>query len=92
MKLYLKYDKTKTKNKTYLYGKNEKLLGSKYKKYNVIVLTKLKQVSEQNEIGAKTFTLNAGSVVNAETLLEEGDISVIYGNKNDIKAMIDKNM
>lgn len=36
MKLYLKYDKTKTKNKTYLYGKNEKLLGSKYKKYNVI--------------------------------------------------------
>lgn len=62
------------------------------KKYNVIVLTKLKQVSEQNEIGAKTFTLNAGSVVNAETLLEEGDIIVIYGNKNDIKAMIDKNM
>lgn len=62
------------------------------KKYNVIVLTKLKQISEQNEIGAKTFTLNAGGVVDAKTVLEEGDIIVVYGNKNDIKAMIDKNM
>lgn len=61
------------------------------KKYNIIVLTKLKQISVKNEIGAKTFTLNAGSVVNAKTVLEEGDIIVVYGNKNDIKAMIDKN-
>ncbi|MDD2931927.1 MAG: TrkA family potassium uptake protein [Fermentimonas sp.] len=62
------------------------------KKYNVIVLTKLKQISEQNEIGAKTFILKAGSIVDAKTVLEEGDIIVVYGNKNDIKAMIDKNM
>jgi trk system potassium uptake protein TrkA len=62
------------------------------KKYNVIVLTKLKQISEQNEIGAKTFILKAGSIVDAKTVLEEGDIIVVYANKNDIKAMIDKNM
>lgn len=61
------------------------------KKYNVIVLTKLKQISKKNEIGANSFTLNAGSIVNAKTVLEEGEIIVVYGNKNDIKAMIDKN-
>jgi trk system potassium uptake protein TrkA len=62
------------------------------KKYNVIVLTKLKQISQQNQIGAKTFILKAGDIVNAKTMLEEGDIIVVYGHKNDIKEMIEDNM
>lgn len=61
------------------------------KNYNVIVLTKLKQISQQNQIGAKTFILKAGDIVNAKTVLEEGDIIVVYGHKNDIKKMIDDN-
>lgn len=61
------------------------------KKYNVIVLTKLKQISQQNQIGAERVILKAGDIVNAKTILEEGDIIVIYGNKNDIKKMIDNN-
>jgi len=61
------------------------------KNYNIIVLTKLKQISQQNQIGAKTFILKAGDIVNAKTILEEGDIIVIYGHKNDIKKMIDNN-
>lgn len=59
--------------------------------YNILVLTKLKQISQQNQIGAKTFILKAGDIVNAKTILEEGDIIVIYGHKNDIKKMIDNN-
>ena len=61
------------------------------KKYNVIVLTKLKQISQQNQIGAERIILKAGDIVNAKTILEEGDIIVVYGNKNDIKKMIDNN-
>lgn len=62
------------------------------KNYNVIVLTKLKKISHQNEIGAETFSLKAGKIVDANTILEAGDIIVVYGNKNDIKTMIEKNI
>lgn len=45
-------------------------------------------------IGANTLQLQpkAGEIVNAKTVLEEGDILVIYGHKNDIKKMIDHNI
>jgi trk system potassium uptake protein TrkA len=73
-----------------LIGKS--IAGSELNKhYKVIVLTKLKQISERNEIGAKRIILKAGDIVNAETILEEGDIIVVYGDKNDIKKMIDQN-
>ncbi len=63
-------------------------------KYHVIVLTKLKQISQKNSIGANTLQLqpNAGEIVNAKTVLEGGDILVIYGHKSDIKKMIDHNI
>lgn len=73
-----------------LIGKS--IAGSELNKhYKVIVLTKLKQISERNEIGAKRFILKAGDIVNAETILEEGDIIVVYGKKNVIRKMIDQN-
>jgi trk system potassium uptake protein TrkA len=73
-----------------LIGKS--IAGSELNKhYKVIVLTKLKQISERNEIGVKRIILKAGDIVNAETILEEGDIIVVYGDKNDIKKMIDQN-
>lgn len=73
-----------------LIGKS--IAGSELNKhYKVIVLTKLKQISERNEIGAKRFILKAGDIVNAETILEEGDIIVVYENKNVIRKMIDQN-
>jgi len=61
-------------------------------KYNVIVLTKLKQIEQQNDLGAMTTTLKSGGIVNAKTVFEEGDIVVFYGDKQDIKDMLEQNM
>ncbi len=61
------------------------------KNYNIIVLTKLKQVNERNLIGISTTKLKAGEIVTAKTVLNEDEIIVIYGHKNDInRIMIDK--
>lgn len=62
------------------------------KKYNVLVLTKLKQVSQRNEIGANALILKAGEIVNAKTRLDDGDIIVVYGHKNDLKRFIEHNL
>lgn len=35
--------------------------------------------------GANTLQLKADEIVNARTVLVEGDILVVYGHKNDIK-------
>jgi trk system potassium uptake protein TrkA len=59
------------------------------KNYNVIVLTKLRQVNETNLIGVSTTVMKAGEVVTAKTTLNENDILVVYGHKNDIKRMMD---
>ncbi len=61
------------------------------KVYNVIVLTKLKQVTELNKLGASRTIIKAGEIVTANTRLEENDILVVYGHRDDIKRMIDEN-
>ncbi|MFV0391193.1 MAG: potassium channel family protein [Paludibacteraceae bacterium] len=61
------------------------------KKYNIIVLTRLKQVSELNKLGVKRTIIKAGEIVTAETVFEKNDILVVYGHKSDIKRMIDDN-
>jgi len=58
------------------------------KNYNIIVLTKLRQVNERNQIGISTTVIKAGEIVNAKTILYEDEIIVVYGHKNDIRRMI----
>lgn len=60
-------------------------------KYNVLILSKLRWVEEKNLFGKTMKMLKGGGIVNATTVLEEGDIIVIYGNKNDIKHLIEDN-
>lgn len=60
-------------------------------KYNIVVLTRLKQISELNKLGVRRTIIKAGEIVTAETVFEKNDILVVYGHKNDIKRMIDDN-
>lgn len=59
--------------------------------YNVIVLTKLKQVSEPNKLGVNRTIIKAGEIVTANTRIEENDILVVYGHRDDIKRMLKDN-
>ena len=60
------------------------------KDYNVIVLTIMKTVSEKNKIGdfKKEPKLQIQGVAKAETILNEGDIMVLYGNNKDIRSLL----
>ncbi len=73
-----------------LIGKSVEEIGFN-KKYHVIVLTKLKQENEMNELGAPTTILKAGEIVTAKSILNQNDIIVVYGHRNDIQRMIDEN-
>ena len=59
--------------------------------YHVIVLTKLKQVSELNKLGVNRTIIKAGEIVTANTRIEENDILVVYGHRDDIKRMMKEN-
>ena len=59
--------------------------------YNVIVLTKLKQVSEVNKLGVNRTIIKAGEIVTANTRIEENDILVVYGHRDDIQRMLKDN-
>ena len=59
--------------------------------YNVIVLTKLKLVSEINKLGVSRTIIKAGEIVTANTRIEENDILVVYGHRDDIKRMLREN-
>ena len=59
--------------------------------YNVIVLTKLKQVSEVNKLGVNRTIIKAGEIVTANTRIEENEILVVYGHRDDIQRMLKDN-
>ena len=59
--------------------------------YNIIVLTKLKQVSEVNKLGVNRTIIKAGEIVTANTRIEENDILVVYGHRDDIQRMLKDN-
>ena len=60
------------------------------KDYNVIVLTIMKSVSEEKQMGIfiKTPKLQIQGVAKAETILNEGDIMVLYGSNKDIRSLL----
>jgi len=62
------------------------------KKYNVIVLTIMKNIREKSEIGIfkKGSKREIQGVAKADTILNEGDIMVLYGHNKDIRKLIEE--
>lgn len=60
------------------------------KNFKVIVLTIIKNVQEKNLIGffKKTSKRKIQGIATASTILEEGDIMVLYGHNNDIRNLL----
>lgn len=60
------------------------------KNYNVIVLTIMKSVTEKNQIGVlrNVSKLQIQGIAKAETILEEGNIMVLYGHNKDIHKLL----
>lgn len=58
--------------------------------FKVIILTTIKCRTEKNLIGIKKTVRQVQDVGNAGTLLEEGDIIVLYGRMHDIKKFLNE--
>ena len=60
------------------------------KDYNVIVLTIMKNIREKNQIGVfkNKPKLQIQGIAKAETILNEGDIMVLYGDNDDISKLL----
>lgn len=61
------------------------------KKYKIMVLTTLKIIDVTNALGATKQINQAQGVADSETVLNKGDVMVLYGNISDIKELILKN-
>lgn len=57
-------------------------------KYRLNVLTILKTKSVKNALGASTTSKEVIGVVTPDTILEAGDVMVVYGKTKDIKRML----
>lgn len=60
------------------------------RKHNVVVLTTIKRREEKNIIGVQRGVNQVQGVASPQTLLEENDIIVIYGNNNDIRSLLNQ--
>lgn len=56
--------------------------------YKILVLAKLILVNEKNFLGVQSSVLKVAELVTASTILEEDDIVVIFGHKNDVKKIL----
>lgn len=56
--------------------------------YQVLVLTTIKTVQKKNPIGASKNVKQVQGVASSKTVLEQGDILVLYGNIRDIKKLL----
>lgn len=57
-------------------------------KYNLNVLTTMKVVEQNNSIGIGKKTKQVQDMASAKTILQEGDIIVIYGKLRDIQSAL----
>jgi len=60
------------------------------KKYKIMVLTTMKVVEVTNALGATKKISQVQGVAGSETVLNKGDVMVLYGNNSDIKELIQK--
>ncbi|PIW04307.1 MAG: potassium transporter TrkA [Cytophagales bacterium CG17_big_fil_post_rev_8_21_14_2_50_40_13] len=60
------------------------------KKYDVVVLTTIKQEVQKNMLGAKTTVMKVQGVASSKTVIEKDDIMVIYGNIKNIEKLLEE--
>ncbi len=60
------------------------------KKYKIMILTTMRVVEETNALGATKKRSQVQGVAGSETVLNKGDVMVLYGNNSDIKELIQK--
>jgi len=60
------------------------------KKYKIMVLTTMKIIEVTNALGATKKITQVMGVAGSETVLNKGDVMVLYGNNSDIKELIQK--
>lgn len=58
------------------------------RKYNVIVLTTIERKDIKNNIGVSKKSLQVRGVASSDTLLDKGDLMVIYGRTSDIQMLL----
>lgn len=60
------------------------------KVYNVIILTVLKNVKKKGVLGIfkRNTRLKVKGIANADTVLEDGDVMVLYGYNNDLNRIL----
>lgn len=61
------------------------------KKFNVVVLTTIEVSEETNPIGTPKKAHQVREVASAGTMLNEGELMVLYGNISDIKRLLKEN-
>jgi trk system potassium uptake protein TrkA len=60
-------------------------------KYNLLVLTTIKNTIIDAKIGKNISVAKVQGVANPDTILEKDDILVLFGNNNDIQSFLRKN-
>jgi trk system potassium uptake protein len=58
------------------------------KNYNVVVLTTLTISEKSTALGTKNRVMNVNGVARLSTVLNEGDIIVMYGSKRDLEELL----
>ena len=57
--------------------------------FNLLVMTTIKKKEEKTRLGTKVKTVTVQGVASSATVLNEGDIMVIYGDNKDLKKLLD---
>ena len=60
------------------------------RKHNLVVLTTIKQEERKNKLGVNHKVLNVQGVASPQTILEENDLMVLYGDNKDIKNLLNE--
>lgn len=68
-------------------GKTVEQIGFR-KNFNVIILTTIKQIQEENLIGVPRSVPKIQEVAHGKTILNEGDVMVLYGSNEDIHRLL----
>lgn len=58
------------------------------KKYNVLVLTLVKNIEKKSLIGKSHIVADVQGIPNPDTIISENDILVLYGNNKDLKSFV----
>jgi trk system potassium uptake protein TrkA len=59
-------------------------------KYNLLVLTTIKQTIIDSKVGKNVVIPKVQGVANPDTVLEKDDILVLFGDNKDIQAFLKK--